>query len=582
MLTCECSVEGGSVDIRLKITAGPDRGLVVTLRRGVTVIGREPGCDLCLADPQVSRRHARLICDNRGCRVEDLRSSNGTSVNGEPVQRRQLADGDSLALGDTQGVITFATDPQAPVTSPEFDCADTRTLTLDEPSLLTQWAETQDFDQMRRARRDLEALYRIGRIISSILDTARLLPRILDEILAEIPRVDRCAIHLIEDPSARLVCRAVRRRRGAGEDPVLSATMAEQVLRERKALLTYDALSDERFRAAESIQSRQIRSALCVPLRSQSNVVGVIYADTIDPAHPFTDEDLRLLTAVGLQAGAAVENARLYESLADEKAALTEAHRNLQQAQQQLIQSEKLAAVGRLAAGVVHDIKNPLTVILGYTGLMRSRLERNGQPDDGLLEVVNRIEQGVSYTADVIEHLLMFARPKPPSMQPLDLHELIGETVKFLRHEINQAKAGIELRLAESPILLQADASQIKQVLINILLNAIQATAAGKGRVTLRTQRHRDPESHAVIEIEDNGKGMTPEECAHVFEPFYTTKEPVAGRAGGSGLGLSVSYAIIQSHGGRIEVQSKPSEGTIVRLILPAGTLSGARRSTEA
>ena len=363
--------------------------------------------------------------------------------------------------------------------------------------------------------------------------------------------------------------------RGAGEpteEAILSQTMAAQVREETNALLTYDAMLDQRFAAGDSVHEQGIRSAICAPLTAGGKLVGMLYADSTDPGNRFTVDDLRFMAAIALQAGTAVENARLYERLAEEKAALEAAHTALQSAQEQLIQSEKLAAVGRLSSGIVHDMKNPMTVILGYAGLIRDRA--TGGVDvpevrEGIRRLVDEIEVGVSHVNQVIEQLLMFARPSDPVKVPTDVRELVQDTVRFLAHETNAA--GIKVR-EEMPADLPptaGDPNQIKQVFMNVVLNGVQAMEPRWGLLTIRGEFvTRDGVPCVETTFEDNGCGMSEAQQAKIFDPFYTTKEAGEG-LGGTGLGLSVAYRIIENHGGTIRVRSEPGKGSAFTVALP-------------
>jgi signal transduction histidine kinase len=294
--------------------------------------------------------------------------------------------------------------------------------------------------------------------------------------------------------------------------------------------------------------------------------------DTLAADRRLTRDDLRLVAAIGLQAGAAFENAQLYEKLAYDKANLHVAHQELKAAHERLIQSEKHAAVGRLASGIVHDIKNPLTVVLGYTGLIREKLQ---QHDPDLLEeakigqYLEDTEKGIRHCEDVLQGLLKFARPDKPSKSTGHVRDLVENTLQFLQFEINKAGARVVKDYQDGipPVLM--DANQIKQVFINIVLNALQAMDKEERELRVTTRLIGEP-GHEMVRVgfRDNGVGMTGEQRRRIFDPFFTTKTPGEG-TGGSGLGLSVSFGIVDGHGGLMEVESEPGEGTTFSVLLP-------------
>lgn len=554
----------------LEITKGADAGRDFNVTGKKVLIGRDPVCELCLSDGQVSRQHAAMVCDGTRWEIEDLKSRNGTLVNGELVTRRTLLDGDVVMLGDTLLVFHHSLSVDRTVLLDE-ESNETQTITLDEGALFSQWRDLESVESLQRARTDLEALYRVGRMISSMLDTQQLIPRILEVIFAEIKRVDRGSVYLVDAKTNRLVGKASRQREsGAARDHgVISMTMAEQVLREKRAVLTFDAMEDSRFRAGDSIQMHKIRSAICVPLQSQENVLGVIYADAIRTEHRFTRDDLRLLAAIGLQAGSAIENARLYEKLAYEKAALHVANQKLKSAQATLVQSAKLAAVGRLASGLAHDIKNPLAVVMGYAGLIRSRLKRDHPKvleDLELAKPLADIEEGVQHCNEVIAQLLQFARPSNLAREPMDVNELLAEVLQFMNHELTRAEVEVNRELADSLPPILADRSQLKQVFLNIGLNAIQAMDKSERLLQVSSELVSDGDRKGIrVKLQDNGMGMSEEEREKVFEPFFTTKE----EGSGTGLGLSVSYGIVERHGGTLDVLSEQKQGTTFIVTLP-------------
>jgi two-component system NtrC family sensor kinase len=260
-------------------------------------------------------------------------------------------------------------------------------------------------------------------------------------------------------------------------------------------------------------------------------------------------------------AATAIENAQLYDRL-------RQGMRKLEETQAQLVQSARLAAVGELAAGVAHEINNPLTSIIGFTRLLLEDLP----PDDPIRTDLETIDREAARTRQIVRALLDFARTSEPVLVPTDLNALVEEAMMLVCTRSVLTKVTLEKNLSPLPPVM-LDTNQIKQVLVNLLNNAIQAMPNG-GRLTIAT-RLTEQEMNgiyhqmAAIYVNDSGVGIPPENLERIFDPFFTTKE--VGQ--GTGLGLSVSYSIVEKHSGRIEVQSVPDEGSTFTLLLPVSDI---------
>jgi signal transduction histidine kinase len=282
---------------------------------------------------------------------------------------------------------------------------------------------------------------------------------------------------------------------------------------------------------------------------------------------------------------------------------LRRTNRKLESAVQQLrlqrdamVQSEKLASIGQLAAGVAHEINNPisyvtsnLATIAQYVESLRSLLElyrrRDAIPDgdprratfdagirqataDGDLEfvladidgVLRESREGATRVAEIVQSLRSFARDDSEQMSRYDLNDCVESMVRLVWNELKYS-CRVEKELGEIPPMA-GRGGQINQVIMNILVNAAHAIGSDQGTITIRTRATGDV---AVVEISDTGCGMSPETVSRIFEPFYTTKD--VGR--GTGLGLAVSHGIVADHGGRIEVESAPGAGSTFRVVLP-------------
>ncbi len=231
----------------------------------------------------------------------------------------------------------------------------------------------------------------------------------------------------------------------------------------------------------------------------------------------------------------------------------------LEKAESQLLQSEKLASLGRLAAGVAHEINNPLTSILLYGNLMKEKFET----DHPLAKHLSYVLEDAERCKEIVKNLLAYSRQTRPAKDVFYLNNLIGESLRLIRDQKLLMNVDIVKDLDPCQILINADKNQLCQVLINLILNAIDAME-GCGTLTLKTCRERRT-GKACIEITDTGTGIPPENLAKVFDPFFTTKE--LGK--GTGLGLSMAYGIMEENHGRISIKNTGPGGTTILLELP-------------
>lgn len=233
--------------------------------------------------------------------------------------------------------------------------------------------------------------------------------------------------------------------------------------------------------------------------------------------------------------------------------------------QGQIMQSEKLAAIGQLAAGVMHEINNPLATISVCVAAIGGRLaELSGTEKAAVEEYLELIDKEVDRCTRIVDGLLDFSRPKGKTKGRVVLNALVDETLFLLKHHQRFKRLTVARELDLSLPAAMGNAEQLTQVLMALMLNAVDAMD-DRGTLTVRTGRNPSRADEVVVEIEDNGIGIPRADQSKIFEPFYTTKPP--GR--GTGLGLSICYGIVEDHQGRIELDSQPGRGSIFRVFLP-------------
>jgi two-component system NtrC family sensor kinase len=231
--------------------------------------------------------------------------------------------------------------------------------------------------------------------------------------------------------------------------------------------------------------------------------------------------------------------------------------------QLRILQSEKLAAVGQLAAGVMHEINNPLATIGACVAAIQAR--SGAVADDTVHEYLDIIDKEVLRCTHIVDGLLDFSRPKEGSpKKPLDINALVAHTLFLLKHHQRFNRVSVIRELDDDLPPVLANDEQMIQVLMALMLNGVDAVDDG-GALTVRTQRNPARADEVMIAIIDTGHGIPASDLPKIFEPFYTTKPP--GR--GTGLGLSICYGIVEQHLGRIEVDSEPGMGSTFRVYLP-------------
>jgi len=292
-----------------------------------------------------------------------------------------------------------------------------------------------------------------------------------------------------------------------------------------------------------------LRSELAVPVQVGDRVVAVLNAGSSRPA-AFGEDDLRTLQAIAAQLGVVMENAQLYEAEREQR-------RLVERSQVQLVQSERLAATGRLAASLAHEINNPLQAIHNSLQLMLTfPLEAEEQR-----EYLQMADEEVERLIGMVTRILEFARRPQREMQPTNLNEVIEKvltlTSKYLQHRHVVLRQDL---LPDAPAVL-AIPDELGQVFLNLVLNAVDAMPEG-GTLSISSRLTED--GCLAVAFSDTGHGIPPEHLDRIFEPFFSTKEE------GTGLGLTVSYDVVKRHGGKITVQSVMGEGTTFTVWLPA------------
>jgi signal transduction histidine kinase len=262
-----------------------------------------------------------------------------------------------------------------------------------------------------------------------------------------------------------------------------------------------------------------------------------------------------LLDRLAFALGAAMRHSRAYDRARAERATM----RGLEA---QVIQSAKLASLGQIAAGIVHELNNPLTSIVAYSDYLRKKAETRGS-DPADVERLSRINEAAERILRFARDLVAYSRPSPEVPAPVAIHDVIARALVFCEHLVDDAGVVVD-RAFTADRLVRGVSGQLTQVFVNLITNACHAMQGGGGRLTIATETAPD-DQWVIVTIADEGHGIEAEHIARIFDPFFTTKA----EGGGTGLGLSIVHNIVTSHGGHIRVGSQAPRGTVFQIELP-------------
>jgi len=543
-------------------------------------IGRFADNDIHLNDSDISRHHCLLQIQNSEYIIEDLGSHNGTFLNGRKVDKATLNHGDRVKIG--HHVILFLTGDLPPSLS------ESGPYTIDEnydELLSTLTAPVHEFREKIKPVELKRLLEKEQKTFLLLLDLSNALSmehsvedvcRKATDFLLESTEAENAWICLLHQDQKTLVPVISRSREENGMKTasiVLSRTITDRILNEHRGIVTSDALADERFAHGQSIADSGLRSVACAPLLGKSGTFGIIYMQNNTEVGVFTQEDLRLLCAVASQIGLAIENARFSEELKKTNENLErlveERTAALAQTQMKLYQTEKIASLSRLVAGVAHEINNPLGALKSNLDLLTGMTEKiaagSAQNPDESEQLGSLTELGRTSSAacarimSVVRSLSSFAHLDKAALKMSDINSGIRNTVQLM-DPLLAADVDIELKLGEIPPT-HCYPALLNEAFMNLLVNACQAIE-GSGRVTIETCCE---DNNIIVKIQDTGCGIPQDRLQTIFDPGFTTK----GRGVGVGLGLPIVSSVIREHKGSVEVESETGKGSLFTIRLP-------------
>jgi len=411
---------------------------------------------------------------------------------------------------------------------------------------------------MKKSSDMMLALAKIGELVTMTLDTSEILKQVVS-ITADIMKVDVCSIYLYDPSDSTLVLAATigLRENAVGNVRIKSGEgITGRAAKQGRIVAVRDVTCDKRNIYIPITGEEAFHSILSVPLKFHNENIGVINVQTKKP-RTFQKNEKQLLKTIAHQVSGLIRNARLYESVLAAK-------KELEQAHERLIESEKMAALGRLSATLSHELRNPLAGLKGASQL----LFRKTGDNDERKQYVNLILEEVERLGKIVDDLIHFAKPKVLQYNFIDANKIIEDSILLHSEDFSQKKITVRKRLSKLPVIM-ADGDKFKQVVVNVILNAMDAMPDGgellvSSSVTLKEEIDKEV---ATFQFKDTGHGIQDDVLTHVFEPFYTTKPD------GVGLGLAVCKSIIEQHGGSIAIQSGKQKndfsGTLIILEIP-------------
>lgn len=510
------------------------------------LIGRSSEA-LDTTDQTISRRHAELTPDNGKWYIRDLHSSNGTFVNGVRVttERRLLRPGDQVRTGAT--LFIFGEDTVKPkndsirmVRRSEIDISVESTAASNDDSMIMAVPEPG-----QAAEFQLRVIYELTALIGSVTDKQELLERVMD-VVFEYFKADRGFILLQDDPDAAAEPVLIRHRspiehKKRDTGPInVSRTIVRYVMKKGVGVLSSNAMTDKRFATGDSVQAYGIRSTMCVPIKFKDRLYGVIHLDSKVANYTYTEDQLLLLTAIGVQTGVALSNARLYDNR---------------------LKDERLAAVGQTVASLSHSIKNILQGMRGGADVVELGLRKNNMDlTRGGWEIVAR---NVERIYELVMNMLAYSKQRKPELELTNLDQLLGEVAGLVQKQFDSKHVALLIDVPHDMPPVPIDPGGVHQALLNLLNNALDAVQPESGVVSLRCD-YDGEHDRVKITVADNGEGMSQNTLARLFEPFHSTKG-----LRGTGLGLVVTKKIVEEHGGLVKVESVRKQGTTFTIQLP-------------
>jgi len=518
-------------------------------------IGRHPTNDINIPVESVSRFHARIEKQGDQWALVDQDSSNGTYVDDKRVRVADLQAGQTVTFGNVEfrcepaGSAAESSSDRFAQTPVEFVGAEQKQSHLimqaeagrRETVPLDKFIQVPaDRESLVKAYRKLAVLYKLSDVLRSAPEEQQLLECFVDLAFEVVP-ADRAVVLMRESHDEDLQIRVARSREASDDTGsiAISRTIIDRCIAERLAVLSQDAMSDERFKGSESIVLHDIRSTMVVPLVGQKGILGVVHLDTRESVHAFNDDDLNFVT-----------------SLANDLALFLD-HRRISE---ENLRNQEMAAVGEVITDLAHNIKNILLLSEGGIKLMDRLIDEGDQPR--IQQTWDLTQKTLGRISTMVKEILDFARVPHVAKVPANLNALARETCESYKTEFENKGIRVTLRLDRRVGDTLLDAEGLERALVNLLLNACEAIRHDHGEITVTTLVN--PNRNLSLIVEDNGSGIPAAKLPRVFFPMFTTKGEH-----GAGLGLAMVKKWVSVVGGTIRAYSTEGVGARFVITLP-------------
>jgi signal transduction histidine kinase len=404
-------------------------------------------------------------------------------------------------------------------------------------------------------RDNLSNLVQLSALINSSLETQEALNNALMSVEQAL-NAEVSSLFEVDPVKGELF---IRLARGPGSDKIkalrlkIGEGIAGWVAQTEKPLICRDPYTDPRFsRHFDDESGFCTRSILCAPLKSRDRLLGVVEVINKKEAQGFTEEDLEVLTMLGNMIGPALENAHLYGRV-KEKLSLT--REELKVVENKLLQTERLAALGKLSRGVAHEVRNPVMIIGGFARRLQKRLPANDPAQEMIAPILHELHRLEQMVAEIEAFTVLLE----PDIKPQDLARVLEQVVAARAVDLAQRQIVAECHIPPDLPRIPLDEHLMGQALGHLIDNAVEAMPNG-GRLTLSLT----PEPQGLrLAVGDTGIGIPPEDLPYLFDPFFSSKP------NGTGMGLTKVYQVVSDHRGEIQVKSVPGQGTEVNIWLP-------------
>lgn len=525
-------------------------------------IGRGPSNSIQVIDVKVSRIHCRYQVVGDLLEVADLESANGTFVNGKTVEHSTLGDGDQLKIGSTIFEVKINTAVEETIADTDFSIQE-KFPAREMPSSLSycpMGANLYHDDQhesgmedsaddpvlMTQVVNDMSFIYHASLVTSDKANQAEMFAQLIDLIFNWVT-ADRCGVLLRDSQTGKFNVEAMESRsmESSQQNLAISQSIVNYVCKHRVGILTSNALEDRRLSSKDSIKRIGVREAICVPINGRNTLLGVIYIDALNPERKpevdrFNKNNLKLLIAIGLQIGFAIENDRYFEKL---------------------LEQQRMVTIGQTTSSLSHRMKNVLQGVNGGAHLVETGLKaENLQTIETGWAIVHRNQQEIS---KMVNDMLILGKPYDPHFSQADLSELITSVVAEIEPSLTMRNIQHEWTPSPQPVLVRIDPRGVHWALYN-LINSCAAACRGQTHGKIDISLDCSSSEHLVITIADNSPKVEPNDKEDAIS--LTVQKPVHNM---NPVELAVSRKLIEGHMGKVNLTHPESGGNLFVIQLP-------------